>query len=79
MARNFMLADQALIKVDDFSQSEVDDEMDQSIFDDSDSDLMDTDIESSESIDEEGDNFESTGWTAWGASNPGFPHHPFTV
>ena len=40
---------------------------------------MDTDIESSESSDEESDNLNSTGWTASRASDPDFAHHFFTV
>ena len=50
-----------------------------STFEDSDSDFMNTDIESSESSDEESDNFDDAGWTAWGTNDPDFPHHPFTV
>ena len=64
MARRFMSTEEALMEVEMYNFSELEnDEMDLSILNDLDSDRMDTDIESSKSSDEESDNFDGTGWT----------------
>ena len=77
MARNFMNLDEAIMEFDELSESDSDDML--STFDESDSDFLDTDIENSESSDEESDNFDNAGWTTWGTNDPDLPHHPFTV
>ena len=79
-----MSAEEALLtEVDqwDFSKSESDDDeldltMGESIFDDSDSGPMDTDIESSGSSDEDSHSSDSRGWRS---NDLNFPHRPFTV
>ena len=88
MARRVtMSAEEALMEVDqwDLSESESDDDdeldltRDESIFDDSDSGPMDTDIKSSGSSDEDSDSSNSSGWSAWRSNVPDFPHRPFTA
>ena len=88
MARRITIsAEEALMEVDqwDLSESKSDDDdeldltMDESIFDDSDSRPMDTDIESSGSSDEDSDSSDNSGWSAWRSNDPDFPHRPFTV
>ena len=87
MARRVLSAEEALMEVDqwDLSESESDDDdeldqtMDESIFDDSDSGPMDTDVESSGSSDEDSDNSDNSDWSAWQSNDPDFPHRPFTV
>ena len=53
--------------------------MDLNTVDDSDSDPIDTGIASGKFSNDERDSFDSTGWSVLGASDPDFPHHPFTV
>ena len=87
MARRVTLfAEEALMEMDqwDLSHSENDDDeldltMDKSIFDDSDSGPMHTDIESSGSNDEGSDSSDNSGWSAWRSNDSDFPHRPFTV
>ena len=87
MARRVLSAEEALMEVDQWnlSESESDDDdeldltMDESIFDDSDSGPMDTDVVSSGSSDEDSDNSDHSGWSAWQSNDPDFPHRPFTV
>ena len=52
------------VKEYDFSESAGNKEMDLSFLDNSDSDAMNTDIESCEFSDEDGEKFDSTGCTA---------------
>ena len=87
MARRVLSAEEALMEVVQWdlyeSESGDDDEldltMDESIFDDSDSGPMDTDVESSGSSDEDSDSPNDSGWSAWQSNDPDFPHRPFTV
>ena len=87
MARRVtMSAKEALMEVNqwDLSESESDDDdldltMDESIFDDSDSGPMDTNIESSGSSEEDSDSSDSSCWSAWRSNDPDFAHFPFTV
>ena len=53
--------------------------MDESIFDDSESEPMNTDVESSEFRDEDSDSSDDSGWRARQSNDPDFPHCPFTV
>ena len=86
MARRVLSAEEALMEVNQCGLSETerdDDELDltmeESIFNDSDSGPMDTDVESSGSSDEDSDSFNDSGWSAWQSNDPDFPHSPFTV
>ena len=88
MARRITIsAEEVLMEVDqwDLSESKSDDDdeldltMDESIFDDSDSRPMDTDIESSGSSDKDSDSSDNSGWSAWRSNDPDFPHRPFAV
>ena len=68
----------------DLSESESDDDeldltIDESIFDDSDSEPINTDIESRGSSDKDSDSSDNSGWSAWRSNDSDFPHRPFTV
>ena len=71
MARRVLSAEEALIEVNQcgLSEAESDDDeldltMEESIFDDSDSGPMDTDVESSGASDEDSDSSDDSGWSA---------------
>ena len=86
MARRVLSAEEALMEVNQcgLSETESDDDeldltMEESIFDDSDSGPMDTDVESSGASDEDSDSSDDSDWSAWQSNDPDFPHSPFTV
>ena len=86
MARRVLFAEEALMEVNQcgLSETESDDDeldltMEESIFDDSDSGAMDTDVESSGVSDEDSDSSDDSGWSAWQSNDPDFPHSLFTV
>ena len=73
MARRVLSTEEALMEVNQCVT------MEESIFDDSDSGPMDTDVESSGSSDEDSDSSDDSGWSACQSNDPDFPHSPFTV
>ena len=86
MARRVLSAEEALMEVNQCGLSETESDndeldltMEESIFDDLDSGLMDTDVKSSGASDEDSDSSDNSGWSAWQSNDPDFPHSPFTV